>query len=117
MKVEKAAFNYELQLLLIEELQQAATHQRFRLHAAATETTHVHVLMSWADERAPIRLNEGIKKSLSLRLEKDAAKRKWLAKGASKQRVKDEAHFNHLKKTYLPSHRGWKGEEGRGLYK
>jgi REP element-mobilizing transposase RayT len=117
IKIDEAEFGEELQLLLIEELQQAAGFQKFRLHAAATEVTHIHLLMSWADERTTARLSEGIKKSLTLRLEKEAAKRKWLAKGGSKRRVKDETHFNHLKSAYLPSHRGWKWDEQRGLYK
>jgi hypothetical protein len=110
-------FVEQLQLILIEELQRAATFQNLRLHAAATETTHVHAIVSWADERAPQQVSDGAHESLSRRLNKHVAKRKWLAKGANKRRVKDQEHFDYLRKIYLPSHGGWKWEEERGHYK
>ena len=112
-----AGFDESVQLLLIDELQTAATFQRLRLHTLATEPTHVHALMSWTDERAPQRVSDGLRESLSRRLNKEVAKRKWLAKGGSKRRVKDLEHFDYLETTYLPSHGGWKWDEGRGLYK
>jgi REP element-mobilizing transposase RayT len=117
MTVAEAEFDESLQLLLINELQTAAGFQRFRVHAIATEPTHVHALISWADERSPQILGDGIKESLSRRLTKERAKRKWLAKGGSERRVKDQEHFDYLVKVYLPSHGGWKWEEGRGLYR
>ncbi|RIK76437.1 MAG: hypothetical protein DCC67_13895 [Planctomycetota bacterium] len=117
MKLDEAEFSERLQRLLVDELKVAAEHQRFRLHAVTTEATHVHVLLSWPDERPPSRLAEGVKKSLSLRLAKDAAKRKWLTKGTSQRRVKDQQHFDYLLDTYLPSHGGWKWDERRGVYK
>ncbi len=61
--VEAAEFDEVVQQLLIAELQRAAGFQRFRLHAAATEPTHMHAIVSWADEREPGRLSEEIKKS------------------------------------------------------
>jgi hypothetical protein len=112
-----AAFDEPAQRLLIEELQIAAKYQKFRLHGVATELTHLHAMVSWADERAPLPLSEEIKKSLSLRLGKDVAKRKWLAKGGHERRVKDQEHFDFLKNVYLPSHGGWKWDEQRGLYR
>jgi hypothetical protein len=113
----EAIFDESVPLILIEELQRAAMFQKFRLHSAATETTHLHAVVSWADERAPLPLSEEVKKSLSLRLGKDVAKRKWLAKGGHERRVKDQEHFDYLKLVYLPSHSGWKWEEGCGLYR
>jgi hypothetical protein len=117
MTLEEAEFDDSMQTAMIEELQTAGSFQKFRLHSVATEPTHVHVLMSWADERVPGRLAESIKKSLSLRLKKIQERPKWLSKGESKEPVKDEVHFNHLRDSYLPSHRGWKWDERRGLYK
>ena len=113
----EAAFDESVQLLLIEELQSAAKFQRLRLHGVATETTHLHAVISWADEREPESLTKELKKSLSLRLNRAVAKRKWLAKGGNERRVKDQEHFDYLMRVYLPSHGGWKWEEGRGVYK
>jgi hypothetical protein len=31
--------------------------------------------------------------------------------------VKDQGHFDFLFNVYLPSHRGWKWDELRGLYR
>ncbi len=53
---------------------------------------------------------------MSLRLNKDVMKRKWLSKGGNERHVKNQEHFDYLISTYLPSHGGWKWEEGRGLY-
>ena len=120
MKVARrdaATFDDKLQLLLIEELPVAAKHQKLRLHAIATEPTHVHALVSWPDERTPQHVSDGLHESLTRRLNKDLGKRKWLAKGGSKRRVKDQEHFDYLRNVYLPSHGGWKWDEERGLYK
>jgi REP element-mobilizing transposase RayT len=117
MKLTPANFDDQVQLCLIDELQNAAGFQRLRLHAIATESTHIHVLVSWPDEREPPRLSDSLRQSASRRLNRDHAKRKWLAKGASKRRVKDQEHFDFLLNIYLPSHRGWKWDEQNGLYR
>ncbi|HEX6962625.1 MAG TPA: hypothetical protein VF175_12205 [Lacipirellula sp.] len=120
MKVAKgdsAAFEGQTQLLLIDELVKAAEFQKLRIHAVATEPTHVHAIVSWPDERTPQHVSDGLRESLSRRLNKEVAKRKWLAKGANKRRMKDQVHFDYLTTTYLPSHVGWKWEEGRGVYR
>jgi hypothetical protein len=113
----EAEFDDPIQLNLIEELQTAAEFQRFRFHAAATESTHLHAVTSWTDERTPLSLSKEIKKSLSLRLVRVVADRKWLAKGGNERRVKDQEHLDYLINVYLPSHSGWKWNEQRGLYK
>lgn len=117
MKLTPADFDEQTQLHLIDELQNAATFQRFRVHAIATETTHIHVVLSWQDVREPQRLSDGLHQSVSRRLNRDCSKRKWLAKGGSKRRVKEQSHFDFLFYAYLPSHRGWKWNEQRGLYR
>ena len=103
----EAQFEQTSQELLVDELQRGARFQQFRLHAVATELTHVHAILSWSDERRPAQLSEAMKKSLSLRLTREIAKRKWLAKGGSMRQVKNQEHFDYLTKVYLPSHGGW----------
>jgi len=86
-------FDDAIQRWLIDELRTASKFQRFRLHAAATEDTHVHAITSWGDERTPLLQSKQIKKSLSLRLTMEASKQKWLAKGGNERRVKDQEHL------------------------
>ena len=65
---ETSHFDPDTQILLIEELKVTSEHRRFRLHAVATEPTHVHVLVSWHDERPFESLRRGIRESLTRRL-------------------------------------------------
>ena len=116
MREPAAAFDDVLQRLIIDELRIASQYQRFRTHAIATEPTHVHLLASWPDDRLFVRLSDGIHQSISRRLKKEHPRRKWLTKGGSRRQVKNREHFDYLIETYLPSHRGWKWDDARGLY-
>ena len=117
MTQEEAEFGEPLQLLLIAELKTAARFQRFRLHAVATELSHVHALASWPDDRSPSRMNESMKKSLTIRLKKQVTERTWFSKGGNERHVEDLEHFEYLMTEYLPSHSGWKWDERRGEYR
>jgi REP element-mobilizing transposase RayT len=117
MKFPEAEFGELLQRAMIEELRAAAHFQKFRLHAVATEPTHLHSLLSWPDERSPPALNLGVKKSLTIRLKKQVAERTWFSKGGNERQVKKLEHFNYLVNEYLPSHGGWKWDERRGDYR
>jgi hypothetical protein len=79
----------------------------------ATETTHVHLLVSWSDDRTFEQLRRGIRESITRRLNAHH-RRKWLEAGGSRKRVRDEKHFNYLMDQYLPNHRGWKWREKVG---
>jgi hypothetical protein len=112
----EVVFDSHLQLLLIEETQIACAKQRYRGHYVATEPTHVHVLISWADERPWLKIRNGLKSSLTRRLNRDIQQRdKWLVENASRKQVKDDAHFDYLVNTYLPLHGGWKWRENGGV--
>jgi hypothetical protein len=112
-KEDEVAFGANRQLLLIEETRIACDKQRYRGHYIATEVTHVHVLISWPDERPWLKIRNGLKSSLTRRLNRDVQQRdKWFVESASRKRVKDDNHFDHLVNTYLPSHGGWKWREG-----
>jgi REP element-mobilizing transposase RayT len=114
-------FNQDIQRALICAAREAATHQKVRLHCIATEPTHVHVLVSWKDDRTWQRMRTGLKQSLARTLNRtpgpraglpaamggeDDERRKWFSDGASRRRVRDRRHFDHLIDEYLPSHRG-----------
>ena len=105
-------FDSRLQSLLIEESRTAFQKQQCRGHFVATEPTHVHILVSWADVRPWQTIRNGLKSSLTRRLNNDACRRRWFVDGASRKRVRDRGHFDHLVGTYLPDHGGWKWREG-----
>jgi len=109
-------FDAAVQRLVICELQAAWLHQQCRGHFIATDSTHVHVLVSWRDERPWIRIRSGLKSSLTRRLNRDLQRWIWFSDSASRKRVKDRPHFTYLVDEYLPSHYGWKWREGGGPF-
>lgn len=110
----EAVFDDDVQGLLIEEVQTAAEKQAFRLHYIATQATHIHVLVSWKDDLEWAKLRNGIKQSFSRRLNRDVRSRTWFGDGASRKRVVNQEHFDHLVNHYLPSHSGSKWCEENG---
>jgi hypothetical protein len=109
---QPASFAPDRQLLMIDELTIAFEKQSCRGHFIATERGHVHVLVSWRDGRAWGKLRNGLKQSLTRRLNRHLRREHWFSEGASRKRVKDRGHFDFLVNEYLPSHRGWKWREG-----
>ena len=112
LKQRPVSFDGQIQSLIINELQTACVHQKCRGHYAATETSHVHVLVSWRDDRPWKKVRSGLKSSLTRRLNRELRRQIWFSDSASRRRVEDRAHFDYLVEQYLPSHRGWKWEEG-----
>jgi hypothetical protein len=110
-------FSEAHQLAMIDEVHVAAAKQEFRVHFVATEPTHIHVLVSWKDERPFEKLRASIRQSLSRRPGKDLERRTWLSEGGSRRRVSNQEHFDYLVTTYLPQHGGWKWSEERGLHR
>lgn len=105
------------QQAVIESVLDARPHQSFRAHYVATEPTHVHVLISWTDDRDWTYVRKSVRTSIVRNLNAAFARRRWLAEGGSRRRVKDRSHFEHLIVTYLPAHRGWKWSEDSGLFR
>jgi REP element-mobilizing transposase RayT len=117
-KDDEVIFDARLQILLIEETQIACKKQNYRGHYIATEPTHIHALISWPDERPWLKIRDGLKSSLTRRLNRDVRRRdKWFVESASRKHVKDDTHFDHLVNTYLPSHGGWKWREGGEVFR
>jgi REP element-mobilizing transposase RayT len=117
MTDDEALFEEPHQKALIDEVHMAATKQDFRVHFVATEPTHIHILVSWKDDREFEKLRRSLRQSLSRRLGKEFHRREWLSEGGSRRRVMVEEHFDYLVTTYLPDHGGWKWSEDKGLHK
>ena len=105
-----------LQKCLIEELAEASTPVKFRLHFVATDKFHVHALVSWKDSRYPKQLRRSLRRSMTIRLN-DHERRKWFSRGGNTKRLKRQDHFDYLINAYLASHRGWKWCENRGMFR
>jgi REP element-mobilizing transposase RayT len=117
MKETIAEFESKVQHTIIDSIVESQAKQNFEVYYIATETTHVHALVAWRDEREWLHMRSIIKSSISRRLKHDCGDRTWLAEGASRKRVKDRAHFDHLVTKYLPNHRAWKWCPARGKFR
>ena len=115
-KESAVTFDSSLQQFLINETQAASVSQNFQAHFIAAESTHVHILLSWDDDRPWEKIRSGLKQSLSRGLNQQRKMRKWFSGNASRRRVKDQEHFQYLTKKYLPSHRGWKWGKEQGCF-
>jgi REP element-mobilizing transposase RayT len=102
--------------LLIEICLDACQRRNWELHAAATEPTHIHVLVSWKTNLRWQDVRGKLRNLMSLELSKhfDQKGRPWLSTGASRKRVRDRRHFDHLMQVYLLKHGGLKWFENHG---
>jgi hypothetical protein len=110
-------FDALAQLQLIVKTRAVCAGDGYRLHGAATEPTHLHAVLSWADALLALGKVRGrIKNLLSLDLSRRAivTGRPWFSTGASRRRVRDAEHLRHLLDVYLPRHRGVGWYEDRG---
>jgi hypothetical protein len=105
------------QLAAIEVLQEAVGYINCRLHFVSTDTTHLHVLVSWKVDRTWQQNRSSLKKAMTIDFKKRFGIRPWVVENASRCQVRDQKHFDYLVTKYLPSHNGWKWCEVRGLFK
>ncbi len=102
-------FNHDMLQCLIEKLIAVCMGDGYRLHGTATESSHLHTLVSWQDVGTRwSKVCGRIKNLLSLSLSRRAGTtgRPWFVQGASRKRVHKPSHFDYLMQTYLPRHRG-----------
>lgn len=117
MKQDSVSMADEVQLTVIETLLEAGPHVECRVHAVATDDQHIHLLVSWHNrQREWKQTRASFKKSLTLRLKESRCDQKWLSRDASRKRVENRSHFDHLANSYLPNHRGWKWDERVGCF-
>jgi hypothetical protein len=110
-------FYEAIQQRMIEELLVACGHQQLRCHYISTESTHLHVLVSWTSERPWEVVRAKLRESLTRRLNREFGRQVWFSKSPSRKRVKDRGHFNYLMTDYLRKHSGWKWRDGIGLFR
>jgi len=99
-------FDERHQQAMIDAVIEASRFQRFAVHAVATETSHVHILISWRDDRDGSRVRRTLRASLTRQLNAVFGRREWFSDGASSKCVIDIDHFDHLIGEYLPKHTG-----------
>ena len=116
MKREPVTFDDELQQLIIDEIVTASRFQRFVLRGIGTDPTHAHALVTWIEKRTWAQLRNGIRSSITRRLNKLRGKRNWFVDSASRKRVRNRKHYDYLVNTYLPDHPGWKWSPQKGCY-
>ena len=96
----------------------AGQHLDAVIHCIAIESTHLHVIVSWSNDKTWDAMRRSIRSALTRSLNTAFGKRVWFVKSPSRKRVKDHDHFCHLIREYLPSHRGyfWARDEDRKRY-
>jgi hypothetical protein len=109
-------FTHDTERVMIDSLLEAFVFQCLRGHFVATESTHIHVLMSWHTDKTWEDVRRGLRNSLTRQLNREFEKREWFSKQPSRKRVADRKHFDYLIDQYLPRHRGLKWREGVGVF-
>jgi hypothetical protein len=105
---DAVSFDAIIQRHLIEETLVAAAYQEFRCHYLATESTHLHALVSWTIERKWQIVRSKLRESVTRRLNREVQPRDWFSKSPSRKQVRDRTHFDYLVEVYLPRHSGLK---------
>ena len=108
-------FSRPWQRHLIDAATEAFEHQELRGHFVATETTHIHVLVSWRSNAAWQLVRRRLRNSLTLQMNRKVERRTWFSKQPSRRQVCHRSHFEYLMNVYLPRHSGLKWCEGRGV--
>jgi REP element-mobilizing transposase RayT len=112
--VDVVNFTDAMQALLIDTAQKAGAFIEAIVHAVATESTHIHVLVSWKGRREWKSIRASIRTALSRMLNEKFGNRDWFTDGSSRKRVRDHEHFDYLILEYLPKHsQCWVRQEDR----
>jgi len=112
---DEVHFDEQKQRLVIDTVLEACTHIDCTPHYIVTELTHVHVLASWPGDVDWSKKRASIKKAITIAMSRTYGRRPWLSENASRKRVRDREHFEHLVQTYLPRHGGLKWSPQRGV--
>ena len=116
MKDDPVKFDEGIQKAMIDEIMVASRFQRFVPRGLGTDDSHIHALVTWTDKRVWSQLRDGIRYSITKRLNKQFGRRRWLVESASRKRVRNRDHYDYLTKTYIPDHPGWKWSPDKQLY-
>jgi len=110
-------FTTQMQQILVLGSYDVCQTRGWRLHMAAAEPSHLHLIVSWRQYLPWQKVRQRIKNVLSLSLGRAASQagRQWFVREASRKRVTDREHLDHLTNSYLPKHRGLLWREGQPL--
>ncbi len=92
--------------LAVKAARESCACQGCRLHAMATDSTHVHILVSWRGDQSWHTIRQKLKEAMTRRFNQSVGRRQWFSAKGSRRRVLDRSHFRHLVDVYLPKHRG-----------
>jgi hypothetical protein len=110
-------FDQAAQTLMIEVARDAGPHIHAVVHGIGAESTHVHILMSWAHDRAWKAMRASLRSALSRALNFRIGRRDpegWFSDTPWVSWAEDEEHFDQLVLEYLPDHsRCWVREADR----
>jgi hypothetical protein len=110
-------FDRAIQAVLIAGAADVCRHRRWRFHAAGTDPTHGHFLISWNEFTSWSDVSDKLKNLLSPFLGRlaDETGRRWFSAQQSRKRVTTPEHFDYLVTRYLPGQRGLSWTEGEAL--
>jgi len=118
MKQPETTFTRARQRILVEGSIDIGERRSWRPHAVGTDRTHVHILMSWTDQKTawPF-VRDTLKRLLGMMLSQaeDVRGVRWFSRKGSRKRVRDRGHFEYLITSYLPDHPGVFWSERSGL--
>ncbi|HMP06225.1 MAG TPA: hypothetical protein PJ982_07750 [Lacipirellulaceae bacterium] len=116
-KHEAFRFDSPTQRQLIEKALAICGSEGYRLLGAASEPTHLHLVVCWSDEQLGFaRVRGRIKNLLALDLSRRAGVtgRPWFGGESSRKRVTNGDHLAYLLGAYLPKHCGVQWYESSG---
>jgi REP element-mobilizing transposase RayT len=87
MMQDVVRFDREVQIKIVEALQETSLFQKLRLHGIATDASHVHLLVSWKDDRKWDSIRRSLKHALTSHLNQ-IKKQQWLTRAGSRKHVK-----------------------------
>ena len=101
-------FDEPIQNFLIVCCHDICARRGWLLYMVGTDPSHLHVVVGWHGRIDHERVRARLKNVLSFLMGKlhGQTGRPWFVENAGRRRVKDREHFDHLRKTYLPGHRG-----------
>ena len=107
-------FDRFIQSVLVWGAYDICQRRGWRLHSAATDPTHLHVVVSWRGFIPWKDVRDRMKNVLSYLLGRATGQqgRRWFVRDASRRRVERRSHFDYLMDEYHPDHRGVKWREG-----
>ena len=112
---DPVSFSHLMQEQMLAAAIEAFRFQELRGHYIATESTHIHLLVSWRSNAAWQLVRRRLANSLTRRLDREFERRPWFAKQPSRKQVRDRRHFDYLMTTYMPKLSGLKWREGQGV--